>query len=78
MKADLLGAGFTKFSTVDSLEIVRALPKYSPDGTPINSWFVVVLKAKGYSELDNKDIEKQIEHTLIYRDGKWNILGTNR
>ncbi|NQV24948.1 MAG: hypothetical protein HQ518_11330 [Rhodopirellula sp.] len=77
LKMKLLSIGGVHFDTVDSLEIVRAVQTYSPDGKPIENSFTVVLKASGYDSLDRKNVQRTIDHLVMFRNGKWVIVGTD-
>lgn len=76
LKMELLGMWGAELNTVESLEIVRALQKYTPEGKPLNNVFTVVILAKGRNELRNSTIQHDIEHTVQFTDGKWKIWGT--
>ena len=71
LKGPLLGIGGVKYGTVESVEIVRAVPKYSPDGQLVDGMFLVVIKARGVEGISGRKSEHEEEHLVMFKDGKW-------
>jgi len=77
LKMKLLSLSGVDFDTVDSIDIVRSVPKFNADGKPLENGFAVVLKATGFDSLRKRMIEKTIDHLVYFKDGKWIIVGTD-
>lgn len=75
VKQGLLGIPGVEFESIESIEIISAVPTYLATGEKVGDMVRVNMRVRGYHATQRRIAEQTIDRDVLTKDGKPEILG---